>query len=56
MIWYRDEDFFFLCEYLIDPATLIEKITISPMMCSAIFVINQMSSGLFVSWANTVMS
>ena len=51
----NDQHIFFLCEYLIDPATVMEKI-ISPLMFSVVFVINQMSNGLFVSWAKTAMS
>ena len=33
----------FLYEYPIDPAQLIEKIILSPMLCSALFATNQIS-------------
>lgn len=55
-IWDRDQDFFYLYEYLIDPATFIEKAIIFPLMRSAIIVINQMSNGVLVSWVNIILS
>lgn len=56
VIWNKDEDLFIICVNIwTDLATFIEKTINSLPMCSTIFIINQMSSGLFASWANIVL-
>lgn len=56
MIWDKDEDLFFICvNIVIDLATFTEKTLNSPPMCSTIFIINQISGGLFAARANIVL-